>query len=81
MISESEKARLMIGFKQVKRALSEGKAEKVFLSEDCETKISAPIEELAKENSVQLLYIATMKELGALCGINVKASCAVVLKA
>ena len=81
MISESEKTRLLIGFKQVKRALSEGKAEKVFLSEDCETKISAPIEELAKENSVQLLYIATMKELGALCSINVKASCAVVLKA
>ena len=81
MISEAEKARLLIGFKQVKRALSEGRAEKVFLSGDCETKISAPVETLAGENNVQLFYIATMKELGELCGISVKASCAVVLKA
>lgn len=80
MISESEKAHLQVGYKQAVRALAEDKVAKVFLAGDCDKKISAPIEKAANEKSVQLLYIPTMKELGSLCGIEVGASCAVILK-
>ena len=80
MISESEKARMQVGFKQALRALNEGRVSKVFLSNDCDNKISAPIENAAKEKGAELFYIPTMRELGDLCGIEVGASCAVILK-
>lgn len=80
MISESEKAHMQVGYKQTVKALAEDKVSKVFLSGDCDKKISAPIEKTASEKGVPLFYIPTMKELGDLCGIEVGASCAVVLK-
>ncbi|MDD6483843.1 MAG: ribosomal L7Ae/L30e/S12e/Gadd45 family protein [Clostridiales bacterium] len=80
MITEAEKTRLQVGYKQAVRALGEDRVLKVFLADDCERKISAPIEELASQKDVQVFYIPTMKELGAMCGIEVGASCAVVLR-
>jgi large subunit ribosomal protein L7A len=79
MISEAEKALLHIGFKQTMRALDESSAAKVFLSEDCDTKISVPVEKLCGEKNVPVSYVPTMRELGDMCGIEVGASCAVVL--
>lgn len=70
----------IVGFKQVLRAVKDGKAEKVYLSDDCESKISNPIERAASEMNVQIIYIPTMKELGEMCGIDVGASCAVEIK-
>lgn len=80
MISDSEKSRMQIGFKQAVRAFAEDKVSKVFLSGDCDEKISAPIEKTASEKGAEIFYIPTMKELGDLCGIEVGASCAVILK-
>ena len=70
MISESEKKNLLVGFKQTLRAVEEKRAEKVFLAGDCESKISAPIENAASSNGTQIFYVSTMKELGELklCG-------------
>lgn len=79
MISEAEKKNLRIGFKQTLRAISEGKANKVFLAQDCEDKIKLPIAEMAAQQNVELFYTRTMRELGTLCGIDVGASCAAVL--
>lgn len=79
MISEAEKALLHIGFKQTMRALDDASAAKVFLSEDCDTKISVPVEKLCKEKNIPISYVPTMRELGDMCGIEVGASCAVVL--
>ncbi len=80
MISESEKERLLVGFKQTLRAVNEDKAEKVFLASDCESKISSPIETAAAAKGASVVYIPTMKELGELCGIEVSSSCAVVTR-
>lgn len=80
MISEAEKSRLQVGCKQVLRALAQQNAERVYLADDCEGHIKAPVEEQAQKAGCSVLYIGSMKELGRLCGINVKASCAVILK-
>ena len=80
MLSESEKKNLLVGFKQTLRAVEEKRAEKVFLAGDCESKISAPIENAASSNGTQIFYVSTMKELGEMCGIEVGSSCAVILK-
>ncbi len=80
MISEAEKARMQVGYKQAVRALAENKVQKIYLAGDCDEKISAPIEKAAQEKNAEIFYIPTMKELGALCGIDVGSSCAVILK-
>lgn len=79
MISETEKQRLQVGYKQAVKALNENRVQKVFLSDDCELKIKTPIENLASKYNVQVFYVPTMKELGAMCGIDVGSSCAVIL--
>lgn len=79
MISDSDKPRLHVGFKQVLRALNENKALKVYLASDCDSKISEPLKELCSANNTELYYVETMSELGKMCGIEVKASCAAVL--
>lgn len=81
MISEAERERLIVGFKQTVKAVSAGLAEKVFLAGDCESRISNPIENAASANGTQIFYVPTMKELGEMCGIEVGSSCAVILKA
>lgn len=80
MISDSDKCRLQVGFKQVLKSLNENKAEKIFLASDCEDKICEPIRSLCAQKSVSLAMVNTMKELGEMCGIEVKASCAAVIK-
>ncbi len=80
MFSDAEKARLHVGFKQAIRALNESKAEKVFLAEDCDGHIKDSIERLAGEKNTPVLYVPDMKELGAMCSIDVSASCAVIIK-
>ncbi len=80
MISDAEKERLIVGFKQALRAVKENRAAKIFLANDCESRISAPLEQAASAGETDIFYIDTMKELGAMCGIDVGASCAVVLK-
>ena len=80
MISDAEKERLIVGFKQALRAVKENRAAKIFLANDCESRISAPLEQAASAGETDIFYIDTMKELGTMCGIDVGASCAVVLK-
>lgn len=80
MISVSDKSRLQVGLKQVLRALGENKAEKVFLASDCDGSICRQIQSLCEQNGVQLIEAATMRELGTMCNIEVKASCAAVLR-
>ena len=77
MISEAEKKNLKIGYKQTMKALS-GKCEKVYVAEDCEERIRQAVIKAANDNGSGIYYVATMQELGKLCGISRPASCAVI---
>ena len=80
MIGEAEKSRLHTGFKQAVRALSDKNAEKLIIAEDCEDRIKDELSSLAENSGTPVTYVPTMKELGSMCGIEVGASCAVILK-
>lgn len=80
MISEAERPRLHIGYKQAMRALGENKADKLFIALDTEDKIRLPLEKKAADLGIEAVGVPTMKELGAICGIDVGASCAIILK-
>lgn len=72
MFTESEKVRLAVGLKETKKAVAAG-AEKVFLADDAPEHIAEQIRAIAAD---RLTVVSSMRELGALCGIEVKASCA-----
>ncbi|MCR3758023.1 ribosomal L7Ae/L30e/S12e/Gadd45 family protein [Clostridium felsineum] len=79
MVNRLPKNRV-VGMKQSLKAINEGKAELVYIAKDAENELFQTVEKLAKEHSLQIVYIDTMKELGKLCNIDVEASTAVVLK-
>lgn len=69
-----------VGLKQTVKAVCENKAAKVFLAEDCEDRIRETVKDECKKRDIQLISVPTMRLLGRMCGIDVKASCAAVLR-
>ncbi len=80
MISDAERQKLHIGYKQSLRSINEGRAQKLFVAADVDEKMTAVLKKAADEHSVEVTEVETMKSLGELCGIDVGSSCAVILK-
>ncbi len=74
MFTAEERARLAVGLKETKKVIREG-AELVYLAEDTPERIKEEIGQLA---GGKVRMAETMRELGRMCGIDVKASCAAV---
>ena len=70
----------VVGVKQSAKAIKNGEVKAVYVAVDADAKLIDPIVKLAQENSLELHYINTMKDLGKLCGIDVGAAAAVILK-
>lgn len=70
----------VVGIKQTIKAIKSGSGSVVYIAQDADTKLVQSVEKLAIEQSLRVVYIETMKELGRLCGIEVGAATAIVLK-
>ena len=71
--------RLVVGTKQLKKAVKSGRAGHVFLAENADPAVTEPLEELCRENHIQITWVRSMAELGRACGIEVGAAAAAVL--
>lgn len=80
MISDCDKQNMTVGYKQTMKAINDGRALRAYVAEECDDKIRLSVEAAAASGNVQLLCVKTMRELGGMCGIEVGASCAAVLK-
>lgn len=76
MFEAFSKKRFVIGAKQVRNAIKAEEASKVYVASDSDKEIIDPIVELAEKYDIPVYFISTRKELGEMCGIDVKASCA-----
>ena len=76
MILAEEKALLVVGLKQVTKAIKNNNCKKIFLADDCTINISDNIISIA--NGIEIVTVPTMRELGTLCEIDVPASCAAI---
>ena len=76
MITAEEKRKLIVGYKQVLKALSAKSCKKLFIAEDCSGNISDSLTAVAGD--VEIILIPTMRELGNLCEIDVPSSCAAI---
>ena len=70
--------RVVVGAKQLKKALQKGIAQRVFLAENADPAITEPIESLCELNHVSCAWVHSMEELGSACGIDVGAAAAAV---
>ena len=74
-LSGSEK---VVGLKQVRRAVTEGRMNLVFLACDADPRLTESLEELCNEHGVATVWDYTMAQLGKACGIAVGTAAAAV---
>lgn len=66
----------VVGVKQTLKALKNSKGKVLYIAKDADSSITDPILKLAKVNSLQIIFVDTMKELGNLCDIDVASATA-----
>jgi large subunit ribosomal protein L7A len=70
----------VVGIKQSIKVMKNNEAKSLYVANDADSRLIAPVIKLAQEISLEINYINTMRELGKLCGIDVGAATAVLLK-
>ena len=78
-MEEQSEGKKVVGIKQVRKALREGRARKVFLADDADPALIEPLEQTCRDAGIEVERAGTMKELGRSCSIAVGAACAAVL--
>lgn len=68
-----------IGAKQTTKAIEKGTAVKVFIAEDADQRVIAPIIELCNCNGLPIVRAESMQALGKACGIEVGCAVAALL--
>jgi large subunit ribosomal protein L7A len=72
-------ARITVGIKQTRLAIDRGKAVKVFIARDADAKLVEPIIAQCSDKEIPLVSVASMRELGKACGIQVGAAAAALI--
>lgn len=79
MLEELNGANHVVGVKQTRRAIVNGKAVKVFAAKDADPALTDPILAQAGDAGIDTEADVTMKDLGHACGISVGAAVAAIL--
>ncbi|MGB9716164.1 MAG: ribosomal L7Ae/L30e/S12e/Gadd45 family protein [Thermodesulfovibrionales bacterium] len=66
----------VVGAKQTLKALNNCNVQQVYIAKDAEEHVTQRIKEFCENNSIKIIYIDTMEQLGVMCGIDVKAAVA-----
>ena len=73
MLTDLNTPNKVVGVKQLKKALRDGSAKKVFVAQDADPKLTDPICESCRSAAVPVESVPTMAELGKACGITGRA--------
>ena len=79
MITELASQEKVIGVKQSRRAIREGRAKRVYLAVDADPAITDPVAESCHEAGIPVETGHTMAQLGQICRITVGASVVAVI--
>ena len=71
--------RVVVGAKQLRKALNKGSARFVYLAENADPAVTEPLEALCQNQNVSYAWVRSMQELGTACGIEVGAAAAAIL--
>ena len=79
VLQNTSKTKIVVGAKQLKKAVKAGRVKYVFLAENADPAVTQPLEELCAANHIQITWVPSMAELGRVCGIEVGAAAAAVV--
>ncbi len=79
MLNELENASKVVGVKQVRRALANGQAKRLYPAKDADPQLTEPLARQAAEQGVETVWAESMKALGRACGIGVGAAVAALI--
>ena len=71
-------AKLIVGAKQLKKAILSGTARHVYLAQDADPAVTGPLEALCREHGIPVSPVRTMAELGRAGHIEVGAAAVAV---
>ena len=71
--------RVVVGTKQLRKALENGRARWVWLAENADPALTEPLVALCQLNNVEFAWVRSMTDLGHACGIEVGAAAAATL--
>ena len=72
--------KMVVGSKQLRKALENGRAKFVYLAENADPAITEPLAAKCENNHVSYAWVRTMQELGSACGIEVGAAAAAAVE-
>ena len=78
-VPDLTKERVVVGTKQLKKAVLSGKVKRVYLAENADPNLVGPLENLCSEHHIHVTWVPSMRALGASCGIEVSAAAAAVV--
>lgn len=80
MLENLKNSKKAVGVKQVLKAVDRGNAKAVFIASDADEKVISGLKEACLNNSVEIIYVDSMQQLGKVCDIEVGAAAAAILK-
>ena len=72
--------KVVVGAKQLRKALRDGRVQRAYLAGNADPAITEPFVALCQTARIEYVWISSMKELGQLCGIEVGAATAAVIR-
>ena len=79
MLDELKTDNKVVGIKQLRKALIAGKAKRVFIALDADPALTEPLVEQCRISHIEIVPVATMKQLGDACEISVAAAAAAII--
>ena len=76
---EISRKKVVVGAKQLRKALASGSAKRVYLARNADPAITEPIMTQCQLNSVEYTWVRSMTDLGRACGIEVGAAAVAVV--
>ena len=73
-------SKMVVGSKQLRKALENGRAKFVYLAQNADPAITEPLVAKCERNHVSYAWVRTMQELGSACGIEVGAAAAAAVE-
>ena len=70
--------KVIVGAKQLRKAIAKGCVRYVFLAENADPAITEPIAEMCRNGNIQIHWVRSKEDLGSACGIEVGAAAAAV---
>ena len=78
-LGEFPRERLIVGAKQLRKALRTGRVRQVYLAQNADPAVTEPLALACNETCIPVAWVHSMSELGRACGIDVGAATAAIV--